>query len=181
MPASVSRGSFAPLRALVKLIDLSGPKMQLLADMPVVFGEPHYVQIIKTSRLVNAIEIYEPGTDPATFTKSSVATVAGEQRVEREGNQVHVYMTAMRSHFSPEAIRVKKGDHVMIHVTNIEQTADATHGFAIPAYHIQMSLDPDEVVSAEFDAVKAGSFAFNCTEFCSALHLEMQGWLLIEP
>lgn len=53
-----------------QLIDLGTPKMTLLADMPVGFGEPHYVQIIKTSRLVNAIEIYEPGTDPLTFAKS---------------------------------------------------------------------------------------------------------------
>ncbi len=164
-----------------QLIDLSGPKMQLLADMPIGFGEPHYVQIIKTSRLVNAIDIYEPGTDPLTFAKSAVATAAGEQRVERDADGVHVYMTAMRSHFSPDIIRVKKGDHVMIHVTNIEQTPDATHGFAIPGYNIQASLDPGEVVTLEFDADKTGSFAFYCTEFCSALHLEMQGWLLVEP
>ena len=164
-----------------QLIDLTGPKMQLLADMPIGFGEPHYVQIIKTSRLVNAIDIYEPGTDPLTFAKSSVATAAGEQRIERDADGVHVYMTAMRSHFSPDIIRVKKGDHVMIHVTNIEQTADATHGFAIPGYNIQASLDPGEVVTLEFDATKTGSFAFYCTEFCSALHLEMQGWLLVEP
>ncbi|HSO30462.1 MAG TPA: Sec-dependent nitrous-oxide reductase [Candidatus Sulfomarinibacteraceae bacterium] len=164
-----------------QLIDLSGPKMQLLADMPIGFGEPHYVQIIKTSRLSNAIEIYEPGTDPMTFAKSSVATAAGDERIERDGDEVHVYMTAMRSHFSPDIIRVKKGDHVVVHVTNIEQTPDATHGFAIPGYNIQMSLDPGEVVSAEFHATKTGSFAFYCTEFCSALHLEMQGWLLVEP
>lgn len=164
-----------------QLVDLTTPKMQLLADMPVGFGEPHYVQIIKTSRLTNAIEIYEPGTDPLTFATSDVATAAGEERIEREGNEVHVYMTAMRSHFNPDVIRVKKGDHVILHITNIEQTADATHGFAIPGYNIQMSLDPGEVVSAEFHAEKAGSFAFYCTEFCSALHLEMQGWLLVEP
>lgn len=44
-----------------------------------------------------------------------------------------------------------------------------------------MSLGPDEVASAEFRADKEGSFAFYRTEFCSALHLEMQGWLLVEP
>ena len=164
-----------------QLIDLRGEKMELLADMPIGFGEPHYVQMIKLSRLVNAMEVYAPGTDPLTLAKSSVATAAGEQRIERDADGVHVYMTAMRSHFSPDIIRVKKGDKVMIHVTSIEQTADATHGFAIPGYNIQASLDPGEVVTLEFTADKAGSFAFYCTEFCSALHLEMQGWLLVEP
>ncbi len=164
-----------------QLIDLTEPTMRVLADMPIGFGEPHYVQIIKTSRLKSAIDVYPPGTDPLTMTASTVATAAGEERVERDGDTVHVYMTAMRSHFTPDILRVKKGDHVVLHVTSIEQTADATHGFAIPGYNLQASLDPGEVVTLEFDADKAGSFAFYCTEFCSALHLEMQGWLLIEP
>lgn len=164
-----------------QLVDLTEPKMRVLADSPVGFGEPHYVQIIKTSRLVNAIDVYPPGTDPLTMSASSVATEPGKERVERDGDTVHVYMTAMRSRFTPDILRVKKGDKVVLHVTNIEQTADATHGFAVPAYNLQASLDPGEVVSLEFDADKAGSFAFYCTEFCSALHLEMQGWLLVEP
>jgi nitrous-oxide reductase len=164
-----------------QLIDLQTPTMTLLADMPIGFGEPHYSQIIKTERLVNAIDTYTPGTDPLTFEHSDVATVAGDERVERDGTDVHVYMTVVRSHFTPDIVRIKQGDHVFIHATNIEETADATHGFAIPGYNIQASLDPGEVVTLEFDATKSGDFAFYCTEFCSALHLEMQGWLIVEP
>jgi len=164
-----------------QLIDLTDETMSVLADMPIGFGEPHYVQIIKAERLINAIDTYEPGTDPLTFAHSSVATAAGEERIEREGDTLHVYMTTVRSHFTPDIIRARAGDHVVIHLTNIETLADATHGFAIPGYNIQASLDPGEVVTVEFHATKTGSFAFYCTEFCSALHLEMQGWLLIEP
>ena len=164
-----------------QLIDLTEPKMRVLADTPIGFGEPHYVQIIKTSRLKSAIDVYPPGTDPLTMSASSVATAPGEERVEREGDTVHVYMTSMRSRFTPDILRVKKGDKVVLHVSNIEQTPDMTHGFAVPGYNLQASLDPGEVVTLEFDADKAGSFAFYCSEFCSALHLEMQGWLLVEP
>jgi nitrous-oxide reductase len=164
-----------------QLIDLTVSPMKIIADMPIGFGEPHYVQMIKLSRLTSAIDVYAPGTDTLTMATSPVATTAGSERVEREGDMVHVYMTAMRSHFTPDVLRVKKGDHVMLHVTNIEQTPDATHGFAVPGYNIQASLDPGEVVTLEFTADKTGSFAFYCTEFCSALHLEMQGWLLVEP
>jgi nitrous-oxide reductase len=63
----------------------------------------------------------------------------------------------------------------------VETTPDATHGFAIPGYNVQASLDPGEVVTIEIDATKPGEFSFYCTEFCSALHLEMQGWLVVEP
>lgn len=164
-----------------QLIDTSGSKMRLLADMPIGFGEPHYVQIIKRDKIKDAIRVYSPGTDPLTMQASSVATKPGQERVERNGKDVDVYMVAMRSNFKPDVIRVKKGDHVRIHVTNIETAQDATHGFAVPGYNKQISLDPGEVVTVEFEADRAGSFGYYCTEFCSALHLEMQGWLLVEP
>jgi nitrous-oxide reductase len=32
----------------------------------------------------------------------------------------------------------------------------------------------------EFVVDKPGTYSFYCTEFCSALHLEMQGWLIVE-
>ena len=77
-------------------------------------------------------------------------------------------------------IPVKRGDHVIVHLTNIEQTPDATHGFSIPEMNVMVSLDAGETTTVEFDADTPGSFSFYCTEFCSALHLEMQGWLIVE-
>jgi len=90
-------------------------------------------------------------------------------------------MSAQRSHFTPDIIRVKRGDHVKLHITNVEQTRDATHGFAVAQYNIQASLEPGETANFDFVADKPGSWNFYCTEFCSALHLEMAGWLLVEP
>jgi nitrous-oxide reductase len=166
-----------------QLIDTTGPEMRLLKDMPIGFGEPHYVQMISVETLQNADvwQVYPTGTDPLTMSPSDKAIEKGEERVERKGNKVEIYMTAMRSHFTPDVIRVKKGDEVTLHITSVETAQDATHGFAIPAYNKQVSLDPGEVVSIEFTADTSGSFGFYCTEFCSALHLEMQGWLLVEP
>ncbi|MFP5333020.1 MAG: Sec-dependent nitrous-oxide reductase [Acidimicrobiia bacterium] len=165
-----------------QLVDIASEQMTILRDMPIGFGEPHYTQMIATDRLQNTWTVYpEVGTDPLTMGPSDVATAAGEERVERVGDELHVYMTARRSTFTPDVIRAKQGEHVFIHVTNIETARDATHGFAIPGHNIQASLDPGEVLSVDFVAERSGPFAFYCTEFCSALHLEMQGWLLIEP
>ena len=155
--------------------------MEVIADMPIGMGEPHYVQIIKADKL-NPIEIYELGTDPLTMGPHPDAIESElEARVERNGTTVEVWMSAVRSHFAPDIVRVKEGDTVIMHVTNIEQTKDATHGFAIADYNIQASLEPGETVNFEFVADKPGAYNFYCTEFCSALHLEMSGWLLVEP
>lgn len=166
----------------LQLIDLKGGKgpMELIADMPVGMGEPHYAQIIKADKL-KALDLYPAGTDALTMEKSPYAISAGQEKVERNGNTVEVWMTATRSHFTPDIIRVKQGDTVKLHITNIEQTRDATHGFAISNYNIQASLEPGETANFEFVADKPGSWNFYCTEFCSALHLEMAGWLLVEP
>jgi nitrous-oxide reductase len=164
-----------------QLIDIDGPELRILRDMPIGFGEPHYVQMIALDKLADPWVVYPVGTDPLTMGPSAVAIAAGEERIEQVGDETHIYMTARRSTFTPDVIRVRAGDKVVMHITNIETARDATHGFAIPAYNLQASLDPGEVVSLEFTATRSGAFAFYCTEFCSALHLEMQGWLLVEP
>ena len=165
-----------------QLIDLKGGlgPMEMISDTPIGLGEPHYVQIIKADKL-HAIDLYEPGTDVLTMERSEFAIDAGQEKVETNGTTVEVWMTATRSHFTPDILRVKEGDTVKLHITNTEQTRDATHGFAIANYNIQASLDPGETSSFEFVANKPGAWNFYCTEFCSALHLEMAGWLLVEP
>jgi len=90
-------------------------------------------------------------------------------------------MTVIRSHYTPEWVQLKQGDHVVWHLTNLERTRDATHGFALSGYNINLSLEPGETQTIEFDAHMAGTFNFFCTEFCSALHLEMLGYMLVEP
>ena len=154
--------------------------MKLLYDMPIGIGEPHYVQMIASEK-IQSLEVYEPGTDPLTFTVSAEATKAGDERIERNGTDVDVYMTAQRSHFEPDIIEAKEGDTLRLHLTNVEQTPDATHGFAIPGYNIEASLDPGEVVNIDVPLIRSGNYAMYCSEFCSALHLEMQGWLQVEP
>ena len=164
-----------------QLVDLSTDKMQLLYDLPIPLGEPHYAQIIKADKL-KAEDIYSPaGFDPITEQLATHAVAGGQERVEVKPDGVHVYMTAIRSHFTPDIVRVKQGDTVHLHVTNLEQAHDATHGFALDSYNVNLSLEPGEHADVTFVADKAGVFPLYCTEFCSALHLEMAGYFLVEP
>ena len=75
----------------------------------------------------------------------------------------------------------RKGDKVILHITNVETSKGTTHGFAIPQFNLQASLEPGGATTIEFVADRAGAYPFYCTEFCSALHMEMQGWLLVQP
>ena len=162
-------------------IDNTGENMQLLYDMPMGSGEPHYAQIIKADKL-HPWEVYpEIGWDPEHQRLEPSAPQLGKERVVRKGKTVEVFMTAVRSHYTPEHINAKQGDHIVWHITNVERAKDATHGFAVPYYNINLSLEPGETQTIEFDADKSGTFTFYCSEFCSALHLEMMGYLLVEP
>ena len=157
-----------------QLIDISpGHPMRLIYDMPFPLGEPHYAVMIRASK-IHALKRYKH-----RWFKHHVTP--GTERVVRNGNNVTIYGTLIRSHYSPEIIELKKGDHVTWYITNLERAEDETHGFAIDMYNIMDSLEPGETATIKFTADKAGVFPFYCTEFCSALHLEMMGYLLVKP
>ncbi len=161
-----------------QLIDISGEKMTLLTDTPIGMAEPHYVQAIYRDK-IKPWDVYPPGTNPLTMEKDPNAVENGKEHMERNGTTVEVWASVTRSRFKPDIVRAKKGDKIIWHLTNVETAPDATHGFAIPRYNIEVSLDTGETTTVEFVADQTGTFAFYCTEFCSALHLEMQGWLLV--
>ncbi|MBI5878217.1 MAG: Sec-dependent nitrous-oxide reductase [Chloroflexi bacterium] len=167
-----------------QLVDIGKPgdTMKVLYDMPIGMAEPHYAQIIKAERL-KPFEVYpEVGWNAETMSKDpNGITDQKDAKVTRNGKNVEVWMSVIRSHYSPESIEVNKGDHVVWHLTNLERTRDATHGFALSGYNINLSLEPGKTETIEFDATMAGTYSYYCTEFCSALHLEMLGYFLVKP
>ena len=163
-----------------QLIDITGDKMELLYDMPLPLGEPHYAVAISADKLKPKIR-YKSGWDSRADKRHEFRTRPGKERVERDGNKVKVFATTIRSHITPEIIEVNEGDEVTVHVTNLERAEDETHGFAINGTNVNLSLEPGKTASAKFTADRPGVFPYYCTEFCSALHLEMQGYLLVKP
>ena len=167
----------------LQLLDIGAPGavMPVLYDAAMGVGEPHYAQIIKADKLKPWTVYPDIGWNPATQSKDPSAPAAGSEKIVRSGGKVEIYQTLIRSHYNPEHVEVRKGDHVIWHLTNLERTQDATHGFAIPGYNVNLSLEPGETETVEFTADRAGTYPFYCSEFCSALHLEMTGFFLVKP
>ena len=162
-----------------QLYSIDGDKMKLILDFPTT-GEPHYAEAIPASLLRDKQrKIYKIEENAHPY----VAKGEGQTKVVREGNKVHVYMTAIRSHLTPDNIEgVRVGDEVYFHVTNLEQDWDVPHGFAIKgALNAEALIMPGETQTIKFVPDRMGIFPFYCTDFCSALHQEMQGYLRVSP
>jgi len=163
-----------------QLIDISGDKMQLLYDMPIPLGEPHYAVAIQASKLKPRVR-YKVGWNSRTDKRSLFRTRPGREKIVKKDGVTHVYGTLIRSHITPEIIEVEEGDTVALHFTNVERAEDETHGFAINNFNVNLSVEPGKTASFTFKADKPGVYPYYCTEFCSALHLEMEGYLLVRP
>ena len=163
-----------------QLIDISGDKMRLLYDAPIGNAEPHYAQMIKADKL-KPLQVYPFGTVATTGQLDPNRVEGGKERIVHNGNKVEVFMTLIRSHFTPDQIEVNEGDDVTIHLTSLETAEDQTHGFTIDMYNVNVSMEPGKHENISFKADMPGVFPFYCTEFCSALHLEMTGYLLVKP
>ena len=157
-----------------QLLDITEEKMKLLYDA-FTEPEPHYAQIIKADK-IKAIEVY-----PKEENKHPMAIWdLKDAGVTRNGKKVLVKMIAVRSTLTPTSFEVAEGDEVTVAVTNIEQTTDELHGFGLLDYNINLVIDPGETKTVTFTAKKSGVFAYYCTNFCSALHQEMQGYMIVK-
>ena len=162
-----------------QLYDISGDKMQMILDYPTI-GEPHYAQAAPAELFTkNQVKIFKIAENKHPY----VTKGEGESKVIREGKTVHVYMTSIRSHFAPDNIEgIKMGDEVYFHVTNLEQDWDVPHGFAIKgAANAELLIMPGETCTLKWVPDKVGIFPMYCTDFCSALHQEMQGYVRVSP
>ena len=156
-----------------QLVDITEEKMKLLYDA-FTEPEPHYAQMIKADKL-HPIEVYTKEENKHPLAVWDVKDTG----VTRNGNKVLVKMVAVRSTLTPTDFEVKAGDEVTIAITNIEQTTDELHGFGLLDYNINIVVDPGETKTVTFKAKKSGVFPFYCTNFCSALHQEMQGYFIV--
>ena len=170
----------AELTQSAQMYDITGEKMKLLLDFPTI-GEPHYAQAIAASLIKERqTKFYQLAENKHPYVTRSEQ----ETNVARTGKTVHVKMTAIRSHFAPDNIEgVQVGDTVFFHVTNLEQDWDVPHGFAAigSTQDSELLVMPGETRTFTWIARFPGVYPFYCTDFCSALHQEMQGYLRVSP
>ena len=162
-----------------QLFDISGDKMQMILDFPTI-GEPHYAQIVPADVIKNnSLKIFKIEDNHNPY----VSQGEGATKVVRDKNRVDVYMTAIRSHLTPDNIEgIKMGDEVYFHVTNLEQDWDVPHGFAIKgATNGELLVMPGETQTLKWVPDRIGISPFYCTDFCSALHQEMSGYVRVSP
>lgn len=162
-----------------QIYDISGEKMQLLYDFP-THGEPHYAAGCNADLLVNnSRKIYRLDENKHPYAITNPA----EARVERKGNEVHIYMSTIRSHFTPDNIEgIKVGDKVYFHITNHEQDFDVPHGFSMIGQGTsEILIMPGQTKTTLWEPQRVGVWPFYCTDFCSALHQEMQGYIRVSP
>lgn len=162
-----------------QLFDISNGKLELLLDFPTI-GEPHYAEAFPAELIKDKqVKFYniEDNTHP------HVTMGPGQAKVEREGNIVRVYLSGMRSHFRPDNIEgIEVGDEVYFHFTNLEQEWDIPHGLAIKgANNAEILVMPGATKTLKWEPDRVGIFPFYCTDFCSALHQEMSGYIRVSP
>ena len=108
---------------------------------------------------------------------AAALTIAGiGGHAQSTASTPEIKITARKYDFAPDFVRVKKGDRVKLVITAL----DRDHGIKIEAFHIDQKLPKGEPVAVEFVADQAGTFLFQCSQFCGLGHKKMKGALMVE-
>lgn len=161
-----------------QLIDIaSSGKMKMLYEA-YTEPEPHFAQLMHKD-VLTTIEFYPK----AENHHAKAIWSAAEAKVTRNAatRTVEGTVFAIRSYFEPGRVQVMEGDTVILHVTNAEQARDEIHGFGLVSFDKNIVVDPGETKTLKFVARSSGVYPYYCTNFCSALHQEMQGYLEVVP
>lgn len=171
-----SKDRFLPVGPLhvetEQLIDITGEKMHLIHDHT-AYPEPHDAIIVRAD-VVKTRQVSDMNDFP------NAVKALTDNRIERNGKKVMVYMTSQAPNFGLPEIKVKHGDDVTITLTNHDKVEDLTHGFGIENYNVNFIVNPQETHSVTFKANKVGMYWIYCTHFCHALHLEMRIRFIVE-
>ena len=108
-------------------------------------------------------------------TASSVPT-AMEKSQPAAAKTVTIDMTVENFKFTPNVIRVKKGDKLVIRLTD----TTGVHGIGIRDLNISVGIGMGETKDIVIPTDTAGTFDFRCNVPCGPGHKEMTGQIIIE-
>ncbi len=158
-----------------QLIDITGERMTMVYES-FTDKEPHFAQILRAD-LIQPIGFYRRAENNHPHQVWS----EDDAFVRRNGNVVDVGMRALRSNFVPDNLEFQVGDTVHFHITNVEQTNAMSHGFGLSGHNVMVDLSAGETRTVTVTLDRPGVYPFYCTVFCSALHQEMQGYIVVYP
>ncbi len=182
-----SKDRFLPVGPLQhendQLIDMTMDKLKVVHD-GATYPEPHDCVIVARD-LIKTIQVQDRKDDRfrmyEKWAKADGVDLMTANKVVRKGKKVRVYMTSQAPKFGMNEFTVRPGDEVQIILTNIDNVADLSHGFAVCQHDVNMLINPQDTQSITFTASKTrGVFWYYCTWFCHALHLEMRGRMIVE-
>jgi len=87
-----------------------------------------------------------------------------------------IRISAKRFVYTPNEIRLKKGEPVIIELTS----EDIVMGFKVPDLNARADIIPGKTVRVRLVPVKAGRLDFLCDIFCGSGHEEMNGAFVVE-
>ena len=112
-------------------------------------------------------------------TSSTAAPEATTSSVSAPADTIDariIEMTATTWSFTPNTITAKKGEKIVVRLTNDQ----GVHSFGIKDLGINVSIQPGETKDVEIPTDTAGTFAFRCMIPCGDGHKEMTGTIVIE-
>jgi len=161
-----------------QLIDISGDEMEIIYDLPVPMGEPHYTTMISVNDF-SSVSKYDIGTNIYKMEKSEYYTDLGNEKTVTQGNTVHIYGTIKDGKVTPKNINVEQGNNVMIHLTNHGQSKLDHYVYEIAAYDQMYRWRPGETATIEFLAEKSGMFPLLFDKIHSPANRELLGYLSV--
>jgi cytochrome c oxidase subunit 2 len=116
----------------------------------------------------NQTAVQTNSSTSSTTTNSSTSSTTGTVQ--------EFTITADQFSYSPSSITVKTGDTVKLHLTS----SDVTHGFSLPQFGVNATMQPGKTVDKEFVADKAGTYTFSCSVACGSGHAAMRGTVVVQ-
>lgn len=163
-----------------QLIDTSKAKMRVIYDLPLPLGEPHYT-VCMDPKKINPIKTYPVGTDPVQMKVSATATLPGKERIIRKQNVVEVFGTLSSTGMKPMEVKVKQGDEVLMHLTNVEQVEGKVIKFTVNAMDVLGVFPPGKSSTLRFVASQDGQFSYSSEDVSSPFGDQITGQLVVAP
>ena len=147
-------------------------QMELLYDMPLPLGEPHYVVAIKADKLKPVVR-YKSGwdsrADKSVRSTRPAQDVKTERSCDANGNcTTEVWGTVIQLAYHARDHRGAGRRHGQDPPDQPRACWGRVHGFAMYGQNVRHRSGRARPASASFVADQEGVFPYYCTEFCSA-------------